>query len=124
MKMFDAARLALIALALAWNAAAAQVSRPVPVTVENFIRAESHHYLENALKDAGGLGILGHHRELMPIERRVVVRPNRDTFYSPAVIDFNAGPVTITLPDAGPRYRAMEVINEDHYVVGGVVYSA
>ena len=99
-------------------------SKPVPVTVENFIRAETDHYLENALKDAGGLGRFGHHRELLPVERRVVVRPNRDTFYSPAVIDFNAGPVTIVLPDAGPRYRAMEVINEDHYVVGNVVYRA
>ena len=94
----------LAALALGCAGAWAQgPSKSVPVTVDNFIRAETHHYLENALKDAGGLGKFGHHRDLLPVERHVVVRPNRDTFYSPAVIDFNAGPVTITLPDGSRR---------------------
>jgi hypothetical protein len=32
--------------------------------------------------------------------------------------------VTITLPDAGKRFRSMQVINEDHYVVGDVEYRA
>ena len=36
--------------------------------------------------------------------------------YSSAVFDLDAGPVTITLPDAGKRFRSMQVINEDHYV--------
>ena len=115
----------LLAFTLVCTAASAQSpSKSVPVTVDNFVRAESDHYLGNALKDAGGLGKFGHHRELMPVERRVVVRPNRDTFYSAAVVDLDAGPVTITLPDAGKRYRAMEVINEDQYVVGNILYRA
>jgi hypothetical protein len=115
----------LVALAALCTLASAQSpSKPVPVTVDNFIRAESHRYLGNALEYAGGLGRLGHHPELLAIDRRILVRPNRDTFDSSAVIDFNAGPVTITLPDAGPRYRALEVINEDQYVVGAVVYNA
>jgi len=102
----------------------AQSPAPVPVTIDNFIRAESDHYLSNALQGAGALATFGHHRELMPVERQVVIRPNRDTFYSPAVVDLDAGPVTVTLPYEGTRYRAMEVINEDHYVVGDVVYRA
>lgn len=32
--------------------------------------------------------------------------------------------MTVTLPDAGKRFRSMQVINEDHYVVGNVIYEA
>jgi len=48
---------------------------------------------------------------------------NRDTMYSSALFDLEAGPVTITLPDAGKRFRSMQVISEDHYVPM-VVYRA
>jgi hypothetical protein len=34
---------------------------------------------------------------------------------STGVFDLDAGPVTITLPDAGKRFRSMQVINEDQY---------
>ncbi len=40
---------------------------------------------------------------------------NRDTLYSSAVFDLDAGPVTVTLPNAGKRYMAMQVINQDEY---------
>ena len=40
---------------------------------------------------------------------------NRDTLYSQALFDLDAGPVTITLPDAGKRFVSMQIINEDHY---------
>ncbi len=40
---------------------------------------------------------------------------NRDTLYSAAVFDLDAGPVTITLPDAGTRFLSMQVIDENHY---------
>lgn len=96
----------------------------VLVTVDNFERAESDLYFGNAVKDAGGTGKLFHHREPMPIDHQTVIRANRDTLYSMAVIDLDAGPVTITLPDAGKRYRSMQVINQDHYVVGDIVYGA
>ncbi len=45
-----------------------------------------------------------------------MIRLNRDTLYSSAVFDLDAGPVTITLPDAGKRFMSMQVISEDHYV--------
>jgi hypothetical protein len=38
---------------------------------------------------------------------------NRDTLYSAAVFDLDAGPVTITLPDAGKRFMALQAINRD-----------
>jgi hypothetical protein len=40
------------------------------------------------------------------------VRTNLDTLYSTALFDLDVGPVTITLPDAGRRYRAMLMVTE------------
>jgi hypothetical protein len=94
----------------------------VPVTVDNFRRAESHMFFGNVVKQ-GGFGKFHHHRELVPIDKQTVVRANRDTLYSAAVFDLDAGPVTVTLPDAGKRFRSMIVINEDQYTPG-VVYDA
>ena len=71
----------------------------------------------------GGFGKFYHYRELAPIDSRIVQRPNRDTLYSTGVFDLDAGPVTITLPDAGKRFMTMMVIDEDHYVFT-VVYGA
>ena len=44
-----------------------------------------------------------------------MIRANRDTLYSAAVFDLDAGPVTVTLPDAGDRFMSMQVIDQDHY---------
>src|SRR6516225_1200168 len=86
----------------------------VPVTVENYIRAQSDVYFGQIVK-MGALGKFRHGRELAPIVSRGIVRPNRDTLYSFAVFDFDAGPVTVTLPDAGKRFMVMQVVNEDQY---------
>jgi hypothetical protein len=87
----------------------------VPVTVENFARAESDTYFAATIKGYDALGRFGHNREPTPIDRQTVIRMNRDTLYSAAVFDLDAGPVTITLPDAGKRFVSMQVINQDHY---------
>ncbi|HEY0852862.1 MAG TPA: DUF1254 domain-containing protein [Bradyrhizobium sp.] len=113
---------AVAALALACMTTCAVAQGAVPVTADNFMRAESDLYFGNAVKDAGGVGKMYHHREPMQIDRQTVIRPNRDTLYSPGVFDLDAGPVTITLPDAGKRFRSMMVLNQDHYVVGNVEY--
>jgi hypothetical protein len=94
------------------------------VTVDNFIRAESDLYLTGIIKDSGGaLAKFNHRREPAAIANQTVIRLNRDTLYSSAVFDLDAGPVTITLPDAGQRFRSMQIINEDHYVPK-VIYQA
>src|SRR6201986_3427726 len=90
-------------------------SNTAPVTVDNFPRAESDLYMSNALKE-GALGKLFHRREPASIDNQIVIRLNRDTLYSSAVFDLDAGPVVITLPNAGKRFMSMQVINEDHYV--------
>jgi hypothetical protein len=87
----------------------------IPVTVENFPRAESDLYFNTTMQQAGGIGKLHHYREAMPIDKQSVVRANRDTLYSAAVFDLDAGPVTITLPDAGKRFMSMQVFDEDQY---------
>jgi len=91
------------------------MSDTIPVTVNNFIRAESDLYLGNIAAD-NGLAKFLHRREPATIEDQTVIRLNRDTLYSAAVFDLDAGPVTITLPDAGARFMSMQVISEDHFV--------
>ena len=105
-------------LALVATSSAALAQSPsgtgVPVTVDNYNRAQSDAYFGLTVK-AGAFGKFVHGRELAPIDRRLIIRPNRDTLYSLAVFDFDAGPVTVTLPDPGKRYMVMQVANEDQY---------
>ena len=91
-----------------------QTSTPIPVTVENFIRAESDLYFGAVVK-RNGFGKFEFTRTPSLIEEQTVVRMNRDTLYGAAIFDLDAGPVTITLPDAGARYLALQIIDEDQY---------
>jgi len=84
------------------------------VNVDNFKRAESDTYFAKFVKD-GSLGEFQHAREPVPVEKQDVIRMNRDTLYSSAVVDLDAGPATVTFPDPGRRFMAMQVIDEDHY---------
>lgn len=86
----------------------------IPVTVDNFVRAESDLYIGSLVKQ-GGLGKLLHHREAADIDHQTVIRLNRDTLYSSGIFDLDGGPVTITMPDPGKRFMALQIINEDHY---------
>ena len=75
----------------------------VPVTVDNFIRAETDLCFTTIAVKQGGFGKLQHHREMMPIDNQTIIRTNRDALYSSGVFDLDAGPVTLTLPDSGDR---------------------
>lgn len=101
---------------------AAEENASERVTVDNFRRAETDTYFEKFVKE-DSLGKFLHQRDLVPIEDQAVIRLNRDTLYSQAVFDLDAGPVTITLPDAGKRFMAMQMIDEDHYTPQ-VIYAA
>ncbi|QBJ98667.1 DUF1214 domain-containing protein [Rhodococcus sp. ABRD24] len=70
-------------------------------------------------RDAGGVNLLQHNREPAPIDRQTVIRLNRDTLYSSAVVDISAG-ATLTLPEHDERYVSAMVVNRDHYV--GAIY--
>ena len=105
---------------------AAQAQTAIPVTVQNYNRAESDASLGSVVK-RGSFAKIDHERELKPLDKQGVVRPNRDTLYSQGVFDLDAGPVAITLPNAGKRYMSMQLINEDNYVpafyYGGGTYT-
>lgn len=108
---------AMLAATLSTAHAQAVAGAPVLVTVDNFPRAESDRYFGFTVK-RGGLGKFSHWRDLVPADSQTVVRPNRDTLYSTAVFDLDAGPVTVTMPDAGPRYMSLAVLDEESHVIG------
>jgi hypothetical protein len=94
-------------------------STTVQVTADNFVRAESPMYFSTAVR-LGGFGKFYHYRDPMPIDDQGVVRANRDTLYSAAVFDLDGGPVTISLPDSGGRFRSMFAVNEDEYALSAI----
>jgi hypothetical protein len=108
--------LVAMSFALAGTVASAQTpAGPTePVTLENYNRAQTDVYFAGVVKN-GGFGKFRHGRELLPPVQQGIVRPGREMLYSFAVVDLDAGPVTITLPDAGKRYMGMQVVNQDQY---------
>ncbi len=104
--------LAALVLVCASGSIQMDPSESVPVTADNFVRAETDMYFAMFAK-RGAFGRFLHLREL-PLEN-TGVRPNRDTLYSEAVFDLNAGAVTITTPDPGERFMSMQVIDQDHF---------
>ena len=108
--------LTAMALVIANSVASARTtaSPTVPVTVENYNRAQTDVNFAGVVKN-GGFGKIRHGRELAPPVPQGIVRPNRDTLYSFVVFDLDAGPAMITLPDAGKRFMGTQVVNEDQY---------
>ena len=82
------------------------------VTVDNFVRAETDMTLDRYVKQ-GAFGKFLHLRTPTPIDQQGVIRMNRDTLYSFAVLDVSK-PVTIVKPDSDGRYQLLVVINQDH----------
>jgi hypothetical protein len=108
--------LAAMSLGMASSVASAQTTASPTefVTVENYNRAQTDVNFAGVVKN-GGFGKFHHRRELAPPVQQGIVRPNRDTLYSFAIVDLDAGPVTITLPDAGKRFSGMQVVNQDQF---------
>jgi hypothetical protein len=85
------------------------------VNVDNYIRAETARMFDGMLAMTGGVNEWLHLRAPTPINAQPVIRMQRDTLYSAAVVDISEG-ATLTLPDPGDRYVSMMVVNEDHYI--------
>lgn len=86
-----------------------------PVNVDNFARAETDRMMHDLQRDAGGVNRFLHNRAPADVSKQTVIRLNRDTLYSFAVVDISAG-ATLTLPDAAGRYLSAMVVNQDHYI--------
>jgi len=116
MKKSNMKVLAALSLAVINSTLSAQTpaSQGVPVTIDNYNRAQTDVNFAGVVKN-GGFGKFRHGRDLAPPAQEGIVRPNRDTLYSFAIVDLDAGPVTITLPDPGKRFMGMQVVNEDQY---------
>lgn len=91
-------------------------TKPVIVNVYNFVRAETAAQFDRGLKLAGGqINKMVHFRVPTPIDSQSIIRMNRDTLYSGAVVDISKG-ATLTIPDTDAHYLSVMVINEDHYI--------
>ncbi|MEO1056335.1 MAG: DUF1214 domain-containing protein [Actinomycetota bacterium] len=86
----------------------------VTVNVDNFVRAETARMFDGQLALIGGVNSWGHARRPQGAAKQSVIRMNRDTLYSIAIVDLSAG-AALTIPDSGDRYMSVQVVNEDHY---------
>ncbi len=104
-----------IVLCIAAAGAAAASGEPTKVNVDNFVRAETAAQFDRTLKLTGGVNRFAHLRGPTPLDKQNVIRMNRDTLYSAAIVDISKG-ATLTVPDAGKRYLSVMVVNQDHYI--------
>ena len=81
----------LAAVQLTSDAQARENASAVVVTPEAYCRAETDRTFYNATKLAGGVNRFFHFRTVTPLDNQTVVRMNRDTLYSPAVVDTSKG---------------------------------
>lgn len=95
---------------------AANTESSVIVNVNNFVRAETAIQFDRGLLMTDGkVNTLVHFRQPTPLDKQNVIRMNRDTLYSAAIVDISKG-ATLTIPEIGDRYLSIMVINEDHYI--------
>ena len=85
------------------------------VNADNFVMAETHRMFRDIQASAGGIGTFRHNRTPARIDEQTVIRLNRDTLYSFAIVDL-AEPARLTLPDADGRYISAMIVNEGHFV--------
>jgi hypothetical protein len=87
-----------------------------PVTVANYVRAESDHMIRANMNMVNAtFGEFMHLREPTTPENQPVIRMNQDTLYSATVLDVSE-PTTVIMPEVDGRYMSMHVVNQDHYM--------
>lgn len=88
----------------------------VLVNVDNFVRAETAVQMDRGLLAPGAeINKIVHFRNPTPLDSQNVIRMNRDTLYSYAIVDISKG-ASLTIPELNGRYMSVMVINEDHYI--------
>ena len=67
-------------------------------------------------QDLAGVNKFNHKRQLTPTNKQPVVRMNRDTYYSMAIIDVSKG-ASITMPEIPEgKYMSIQPVTEDHRI--------
>jgi hypothetical protein len=88
---------------------------PITVTSETYIRAETDRSFGNIQAQAGGVNRFYQIRKPTPLDAQTVVRMNRDTLYSAAIVDTAKG-ATITVPRTPDgRFISVLIVDNDHY---------
>lgn len=85
----------------------------VSVQTEIFYRAETDDYFRHYVK-VGAFGRFRHARAPTVAGSEKVPRMQQDTLYSIAVVDLQAGPVTVELPVGDGRFQSLMPMSEDH----------
>lgn len=112
---------AILLFAFVAQCVAQEKASGVIVTRETYCRAETDRTFQNATKLAGGVNRFFHFRKVTPLDNQTVVRMNRDTLYSAAIVDASKG-ATVTVPKMPDgRYCSVLLIDNDHYCPG-VIY--
>lgn len=90
-------------------------SKGVTVTNASYPTDEtSHQMLKN--QDLVGINKFLHKRKLAPTDEQPIVRMNRDTYYSFAVVDISKG-ATVTIPKLPEgKYVSVQPVTEDHRI--------
>ncbi|MBL4798770.1 MAG: DUF1254 domain-containing protein [Oleispira sp.] len=85
------------------------------VTEDSYPTIEtSRQLLKN--QDLAGVNKFLHKRQLTPTDNQPVVRMNRDTYYSFAVVDVSKG-ASITMPEVPKgKYMSVQPVTEDHRI--------
>jgi hypothetical protein len=90
-------------------------STTVPVNVNNYVMAETAGQFDRILKMTGEINKLMSFREPTPLDKQSVIRMNRDTLYSFAIVDISKG-AKLAMPEADGRYNSAMIVNENEYI--------
>ncbi len=109
-------------IAFSTNSLFGEESKAVQVTEENYPQIETNRQMAKTQSDAGGVNKFLNKRAVPRVDNQPVIRMNRDTLYSMAIIDASQG-ATVTLPETDGRYISLMYLDENHRVYD-MVYDA
>jgi hypothetical protein len=84
------------------------------VTVDNYVHAETVYQLKKTIKNAGGINKWYHYRKVTELNNQPVIRMNKATVYSFAVVDAEGG-LSVVIPETNGRYVSVQVVDENHH---------
>ena len=95
--------------------ASSVLAADIEVDRDNYVQAETSKYFTVTIAKSteGKVNSWRHYRNPPLVEEQPIVRMNRDTVYSTAIIDTEKG-AYITIPDYGDRFVMVQFTDENH----------